>query len=187
MSEQIKHNAKAFTMIELMTVIIISIIMLLGIGVYMVDIQRGWAKMLARVHSDVVSDAVIARKAFDGTARQSARFYALAPGGNGIEVNYYNDPANSTALFPDRYATFYVLENQLLVEHGIRAPKTELRTDILANNSLKLWKLLIWNVDTLFLNTSIKNSRSEGNLICTGIQYVRQALKNSVLHSPVQL
>jgi prepilin-type N-terminal cleavage/methylation domain-containing protein len=129
-----KHKPKAFTMIELITVIAISVIVLLGIAVYMVDLQRGWAKMLAWVHSDVVTDSIIARKTFDGTVRQAARFYALVPGGNGIEVNYYSDPANNTALLPDRYATFYVLENQLLVEHGIRDPKTELRTEVLANN-----------------------------------------------------
>ena len=121
-------------MIELMVAMSVSVIILLGIGVYMIDIQRGWAKMLARVHSDIVIDSIIARKAFDGTVRQAARFYALAPGGNGIEVNYYTDPANNTALLPDRYATFYISGNQLLVEHGVRDPKTETRTDVLANN-----------------------------------------------------
>ena len=134
MSVQTKHNAKAFSMIELMIVVVISAIVLLGIGVYMVDIQRGWCKMLARVHSDVVTDAIIARKAFDGTVRQSARFYAMVPGGNGIEVNYYNDPANNMAPLPDRYATFYVSGDQLLLERGIREPRTELRTEVLANN-----------------------------------------------------
>ena len=121
-------------MVELITVIAISAILLLGIGIYLVDVHRGWAKMVDWVHSDIVTDSIIARKAFDGTVRQSARFYSLVPGGNGIEVNYYTDPANNTALLPDLYATFYVSGDQLLVERGIRDPKTELQTEILANN-----------------------------------------------------
>ena len=127
-------KTKGFTLIELMVVIAISAILLLGIGVYLVDIHRGWAKMLDWVHSDVVTDSIIARKAFDGTIRQAARFYALVPGGNGIEVNYYTDPANNTAFQPDLYATFYVSGDQLLLERGTRNPKTEIRTDVLANN-----------------------------------------------------
>jgi prepilin-type N-terminal cleavage/methylation domain-containing protein len=134
MHEKIKHKTKAFTLIELMIVVGIAVVVLLGIGIYMVDIQRGWSKMVSRVHSDVVTDAIIVRKAFDGTVRQATRLYTLVPGGNGIEVNYYDDPVNTTELLPDRYAKFYVSGDQLLVEHGIRDPKTELRTDVLANN-----------------------------------------------------
>jgi len=121
-------------MVELITVIAISGILLVGIGIYLVDTHRGWAKMLDWIHSDVITESIIARKTFDGTVRQSARFYTLVPGGEGVEVNYYTDPANNTALLPDLYATFYVSGNQLLVERGIRDPKTELQTEVLANN-----------------------------------------------------
>jgi len=129
-----KNNTKAFTLIELMVVIIVATIIMLGISIYIVDIQRGWGNMFSRVNGDIVSDALIARKTFDGIVRQSARYYALSPDGSRVTVNYFNDIVNSTEIFPDRYAEFYTIGNELWVEHGIRTPKTQTSVTKLAEN-----------------------------------------------------
>jgi hypothetical protein len=128
------NNIKAFTMIELMVAIMISTFVMLGIGIYIIDVQRGWGNMFGRIHSDIVNDALIARKTFDGVVRQSARYYALSPDSSRVTVNYYNDIINNTEIFPDRYAEFYTVGNELWVEYGIRTPKTQTRVTKLAEN-----------------------------------------------------
>ena len=35
---------------------------------------------------------------------------------------------------PDRYAKFFYLNDQLLVEHGVRNPRAAMRTELLAQN-----------------------------------------------------
>jgi prepilin-type N-terminal cleavage/methylation domain-containing protein len=134
MTVNAKNNKKAFTMIELMVAIMISTFVMLGIAIYIIDIQRGWGNMFGRVHSDIVSDALIARKTFDGVVRQSARYYALSPDSSRVTVTYFSDIVNSTEIFPDRYAEFYTIGNELWVEYGIRSPKTQTRVTKLAEN-----------------------------------------------------
>lgn len=129
-----KNKIKAFTMIELMVVIMIVSFVMFGIGIYMIDIQRGWGNMFSRVHSNVVSDALITRKTFDGIVRQSARYYSLSPDRSSILVNYFDDIVNSTEIIADRYAEFYMLGDELWVEYGIRQPKTQIRSTKLAEN-----------------------------------------------------
>ncbi len=132
-SRKIKSR-NGVTLLELIITMAVATIVIVGIGVFMVDIQRGWGRMFSRVHSDVVADAYIARKAFDGIVRKSARHYWIGADGSSVEVEYWNDTANNDATLPDRYARFYLSDNRLLVEHGIRSPRTELRTDVLAED-----------------------------------------------------
>ena len=127
-------NRNAFTLIELMITMAISFVVILGIGAFMVNVQRGWGQMFNRVHSDVVEDAYISRKAFDGTVRKAARHYTIAEDKTSAEVDYWNDTANNDAEFPDRYAKFYWLGDKLFVEHGIKTPRAPIRTEILAEN-----------------------------------------------------
>lgn len=131
---KITKNRNAFTLIELMVTIAISFIVVMGIGTFMVSVQRGWGQMFNRVHGDVVQDAYISRKAFDGTVRKAARHYTIAEDKTSVEVDYWNDTANNDAEFPDRYAKFYWLDDKLFVEHGIRVPRAPFRTQILAEN-----------------------------------------------------
>ncbi|MEE8320942.1 MAG: prepilin-type N-terminal cleavage/methylation domain-containing protein [Gammaproteobacteria bacterium] len=123
-----------FTLVELMVTMVAAFIIVLGIGAFIVNIQRGWGQMFTRVHGDIVQDGYIARKAFDGTVRKAARHYTISDDATGVEVDYWNDTANNDAIMPDRYARFYCANNQLLVEYGINNPRTEIRTDLLASS-----------------------------------------------------
>ena len=93
---------RGFTLTEIMVAIAMSTIVIGGIGVVLVDSQRGWHRMYNRVFSDVVTDSYVARKAFDAVVRKSSiKRYGL--GSNFVMVYYYQD-SNSTKL--DGFAVF---------------------------------------------------------------------------------
>lgn len=110
-------NKQGVTLIELMVTILISLIVLMAIGLVLVDNQRGYNRMYGRVLGDVVTDAYVARKAFDATCRKaSAKRYKLGLDGDFIEVYYYQD-ANSPDI--NRYANFHRNGDELMVSHGV--------------------------------------------------------------------
>ena len=107
---------RGFTLIELAVVTAMSTIVIFGIGVVLVDSQRGWHRMYNRVYSDVVTDSYVARKAFDAVVRKSSiKRYELGSNGEFVEVYYYQN-LNSTRI--DRYARFYTNGEELMVNHG---------------------------------------------------------------------
>jgi len=110
----------------------ISSIMILGVGVLLVDSQRGWIRMYNRIYSDVVTDSYVARKTFDAVVRNASRENLLLDEyGSWLEVYYYAD-ANSTVV--DRYARFYAANGQLSIEHGSLAHREILTTSIICGN-----------------------------------------------------
>lgn len=110
-------NKHGFTLIELTQALVMSAIVILGIGVLLYDTQRGWNTMYERVYGDVTTEAYAARKAFDAICRKSSVIrYELGENNEFLEVYYYQN--DSTATMPDRYARFYTAGTQLLVEHG---------------------------------------------------------------------
>lgn len=107
---------RGFTLIEMAVTIAIATIVLLGIGVALVDSQRGWSRMYNRVHGDVATDGYAARRAFEAVVRKSS-IKRERLGDDEVEVYYYNDPDTSTRL--DRYARFYVTgQKELRVDYG---------------------------------------------------------------------
>lgn len=134
MREERFTKKRGFTLTELVVTIAMSSIVVLGIGFVLVDSQRGWNRMYDRVYAGVVVDAYVARKAFDATVRKaSTKRYVLGLGS--VEVYYYADP-NSDEL--DKYAKFYVANEQLLADYGDYDESTgnpsRLSTITLANN-----------------------------------------------------
>ena len=131
-------NRFGVTLVELMTTILISTIVVAGIGVAMVDTQRGFHQMYNRTQGDVTTDAYVARAVFDRICRKASIqrcLPAIGELGSYAEVYYYND-ANSPS--PDRYAQFRVTNRTLLVDYGTydisTKNKTLLTTDTLARN-----------------------------------------------------
>ncbi len=122
------------TLLELTITIAISTIVFLSAGIFLVDVQKGWSTMFRRVHGDIVTDAYVARKAFDGVVRKLARSYTIGADGGSVEVDYWSNTPNNDAFFPDRYARFYWADNQLFIERGQKNPRTELQTEVLAKN-----------------------------------------------------
>jgi len=126
-----------FTIVELAMAIGISVIVVLGIGVVLVDSQRGWNTMYNRIYSDVATDGFVARRTFDAVIRKaSSEKILLDSAGNWIEIYYYAD-SSSTAV--DCYARFYYDNGTLKAEYGDwdpddSDPRTVTRTDIISSN-----------------------------------------------------
>ena len=124
---------RGFTIIELVLAIALAAIVMFGIGVVLVDSQRGWNRMYDRIYSDVATDSYVARKTFDSVIRKaSSERFLLDGAGNWIEVYYYAD-GNSTAV--DRYARFYYAGGgQLNVEYGRPNPRETLSVQTVCRN-----------------------------------------------------
>ena len=108
-----------FTITELILAIAISSILVLTIGTVMVDTQRGWMDSYAKVHGGAVTDASVAKTAFDKVVRKASRSIYHFNAVDDITVYYYNNWLTSTE--PDRYAQFYrSIENpsEMYIQHG---------------------------------------------------------------------
>ncbi len=109
-----RTHRKGFTLIELMVTIAMVTIVLLGVGIALVDTQRGWHKMYNRVHGEVATDSYVAKPVFDKIIRKaSIKRHVL--GTHNVTVFYYND-LNAAEL--DRYANFRVQGRTLFVDYG---------------------------------------------------------------------
>jgi len=125
-------NSKGFSLLELMMATTLACIVVVGIGVVLVDSQRGWNTMYTRTYSDVVTDAHVARKTFDRVVRNaSSQGVLLDDYGNWVEVYCYSDPNSSVV---DRYTRFISSNSQLTVEYGVVEPRQTLNTETLCEN-----------------------------------------------------
>ena len=105
---------------------------IVGIGVVIVDSQRGWTSMYILVYSDVVNDSYVARKTFDTVIRKASRErYYISDTADWIEVNYYSDEKVDEV---DRYARFYVTGSQLNIEYGYLDPKVTTSVQTICDN-----------------------------------------------------
>lgn len=111
-----------FTLTELMVTIVMSVIVIFGVAILMVDSQRGWRLMYQRVHGQVVNDTYVAGGTFDSVCRKaSIKQELVSPDRSSLEVYYYSDPLNlpdETEPDPDRYAKFSAAGGSLSVTHG---------------------------------------------------------------------
>ena len=107
-------SRRGVTLIELMITTAIVTMVILGVGVALVDTQRGWNKMYNRVYGEVAADSYVAKMVFDKNVRKaSKKRYILGTGS--FAVFYYNGLASTTL---DRYANFRRAGSQLLVDFG---------------------------------------------------------------------
>ena len=117
MSKKTTANRKGFTIIELMIATGLASTIIIGVGVVLVDSQRGWNAMYDRTYSDVVTDAHVARRMFDSVIRNASSQGILLDGdyGSWVEVYTYSDP-NSPVV--DVYAKFQAKNGYLTIEYG---------------------------------------------------------------------
>lgn len=129
------NRSKGFTIIELMIATGLASIVVVGVGMLLVDSQRGWNRMFSRTYSDVSTDSHVARRRFDSVVRNaSTQGILLSVDGSWVEVYYYSDP-NSAIV--DRYARFFTYgdgPSQLLIEHGAVEPRQTLNTETVCGN-----------------------------------------------------
>ncbi len=175
MKHRITKYRRAFTLVELMITITLSTIVILGMGVILVDNQKGWSTMYDRTYSDVVTDAYIARDVFVNVARKSS-MKASAIGSNReyIQLYYYQSP---TAAIPDRYAKFYVSSGSLLIDYGDLVPGTwttysVLSTMTLARNvdSVKSVKFDVIGTSVQMV-LSLNNNNEAMTTVCSAVRH----------------
>jgi len=132
LKEKVK-SCCAFTIVELMLVVgLIAMVLFTGIGIVLVDANKGWNRMYERIYSDVITDGYVARRAFDKEIRRaSGEKYLVDPYGYWIEVYSY---ADSNSLTVDRYAYFYEDNGYLKVEYGQISPRQEIHTSTICGN-----------------------------------------------------
>ncbi len=110
----------------------LSVIVILGLGTILVDSHRGWSGTFNRIYSDVVVEGHAARKIFDSVIRNASNTnILLGSSGSWVEVSYYND-SDSTQL--DRYARFHTSDDELMVTYGTLNPRAEINTRKICDN-----------------------------------------------------
>jgi len=125
-------NPKGFTIIELMIATALGCTIIVGVGMLLVDSQRGWNTMYNRTYSDVVTDAHVARRRFDSVVRNASyQGILLSDDSSWVEVYYYSDP---NSVIVDRYARFISSNSQLIVEYGEVEPRQTLNTETICDN-----------------------------------------------------
>ena len=128
-------NRKGFTIVELMIATGLSSAVVVGVGMLLVDSQRGWNSMYSRTYSDVSTDSHVARRRFDSVVRNASnQGILLSADGSWVEVYYYSDP-NSAVV--DRYARFNNYSDnssQLIIEYGVVQPRQTLNTETICGN-----------------------------------------------------
>lgn len=129
-------NRKGFTLIELMIATGLASTVVVGVGMLLVDSQRGWNTMYSRTYSDVSTDSHVVRRRFDSVVRNASnQGVLLSADGSWVEVYYYSDP-NSAVV--DQYARFYTYSNgdntQLIIEYGAVQPRQTLNTETICEN-----------------------------------------------------
>ena len=115
MRSRTTKNKKGFTLTELTIVIALASVVMLGMGITLVDSQRGWNRMYDRAHEGIASDGDIATRTFESVVRKSSMASEYL-GDDEIWVYYYDDPESSVNL--DRYARFYKDDTELRVDYG---------------------------------------------------------------------
>ncbi len=117
------------TIVELVVAMVISAIVMLGVGFVMADAQKAWGVMYSRAYSDLATDSYVVTKTFDSIVRRACgEKFILSPDGNWVEIYY---PADANTVVANRYARFIYeaagddSSGRLSVEYGTLTPEKE--------------------------------------------------------------
>lgn len=112
----IKHKFYCgFTIIEMVMAVMLTSVMMAGIGLVIVDQQKAWGSLRDRVFNRMAEDGYVAGVTFETICRKSSqKSLTLGTGGVSCKFSYYNDLA---AENPDRTANFYIQSGKFYVEH----------------------------------------------------------------------
>ncbi|MHC4477498.1 MAG: prepilin-type N-terminal cleavage/methylation domain-containing protein [Planctomycetota bacterium] len=162
-------NRRGFTIVELMVTIGIITIVILGVGVALVDSQRGYHKMYDQVHGEVASDSYVAKIVFDKVIRKSSKKKHML-GTQNIVVFYYE---SLTSPELDRYANFRLNGATLFVDYGpvdaLGNPLRPSTTMTLARNV----ELVEFSVDGAAVRMMLKlnDGRHARTITCTAVRH----------------
>lgn len=117
-----------------MVVSVLSIIVIMAVATLMADSQKGFNRIYDKTNCDVAQDEYAIRSVFPSIIRQgSTADTATTIGTNSeyVQIKYYAS-ASSTEL--DRYAKFYIQDNELILEKGVIDPAETLSLQTVAKN-----------------------------------------------------
>ena len=155
-----------FTLIELTVATAMTVIVILGIAIVLVNSQRAYQVTYDKVYADVMTDAFVARRLFDSIVRKSSTSgVSVGAGGESVEVHYYN---NDSSTYLDRYARFYTSGLDLRVEYGTIS-------DTGIQETL--------TVDTICTNVSSCVFRNQGNSVRMMLEFDDEEKTNVVVTS----
>ena len=124
-------NQSGFTLLELMTAVIISLIVFLAVWFILADGSGWFSSNYSRINSQPAAESLTARKAFESIVRKaSSQGHLVSYDGRFFEVNYYSSVSSSL----DSYAQFYINGNDLMFEKGTLNPKTSVSSQKLCEN-----------------------------------------------------
>ena len=103
------------TLVELIAVIGITSVLMFAVSAALVDGQRNWSRICARVFGGPTVDGLIASKAFEASVRKSVAS-RYEGDGSYVRLYYYKDPLVSTVV--DGYVQFYLAEDKLMADYG---------------------------------------------------------------------
>ena len=156
------HNFRSgTTLIELIITILAAIILMLGITGILASGIKNYRTMYMRLTSDVVRNAYEARRTFDRIVRKSSledgHIYPIYPNPYEAYFYYYDIPLNGDGQVdidafraipqPDRYARFYLVGRQLMLDQGPVPPGTDLSLPDPPNLSPDSTAIIAYNVD----------------------------------------
>jgi prepilin-type N-terminal cleavage/methylation domain-containing protein len=114
--------AGGFTLVEMMTAMLASSIMVLGVMTVLASNQKEYNQTYQRVNGATVREAQEARSVFDLIVRKSSvRSYKLGSANEYVEVYWY---AGASSAVLDRYTRFYLNGTDLVAETGQLTPGT---------------------------------------------------------------
>lgn len=110
-----KRN-NGFTLVELMTTLVLTMIIVMTVGSVILHSRRSFLNAYGKANSNIVTDAYAARNVFDVIVRKAtATDIIIAKSGKSAFFEYYNSDAST---FPDRYTSFYLSGSDFMAEHG---------------------------------------------------------------------
>jgi hypothetical protein len=128
----INKKRKGLTLVELAMTIVISLIIVLTVAIALVDSNKAWGRMYGDVFSDTAVESLCANKTFDSFVRKaSSENISIDPAGNWVEVYFYSSDSSPN---PDRYARFYLQNEELVLDWGVRTPKETIGLQTLCHN-----------------------------------------------------
>ena len=123
-----------FTIIEMAVAAVISIIVILGLGVFLAHGAHNWNLLYNKAFTGINQSGYVAVNAFNSLIRKStASNFVMedATPPHWIEVYYYLNDASTT---PDRYALLYRSGSDFIVEYGTISPRQSLSTQTICSH-----------------------------------------------------
>ena len=155
-----------FTLIEMIVATAMTVIVILGVAVVLVNSQRAYQVTYDKVYSDVMTDAFVTRRLFDSIVRKSSTDgIALSSDRESVEVHYYSDDSST---YLDRYARFYTSGLDLRVEYGLINPSGSKQT---------------LSIDTICTNVTSCVFMNQGNSVRMVLKFDDEQKENVVVTS----